>query len=80
MTNDKPRVSPTVEGYTAESARITESEREKQLTELEKINRERAINEKEIIAQGSFYIAKSGISQKICAVLAALATLLEVFS
>lgn len=79
MTNDKPRVSPTVEGYTAESARITESEREKQLTELEKINRERAINEKEIIAQGSFYIAKSGISQKICAVLAALAMLLEVF-
>ena len=52
MPNEKPRLSPTVEGYAAENLRITESEREKQLTELEIINRERAKNEREIIAKG----------------------------
>ena len=78
MTNDKPRVSPTVEGYTAENSRITESERQKQLTELEIINRERAINEREIIAQGSFRIGRTGKQLIICEILAAAATFVAI--
>lgn len=79
MPNEKPRLSPTVEGYAAENLRITESEREKQLTELEIINRERAKNEREIIAKGSFFIVKSGAAPKICAAAVVPTTLLEIF-
>lgn len=75
MSNEQPRVSPTVEGYSAESARITEAEREKQLTELEKINRERAINEREIIGKGTFLIGRTGAPVIFCEILALAASL-----
>ncbi|MGN0669141.1 MAG: hypothetical protein ACI4JZ_01205 [Oscillospiraceae bacterium] len=78
MLNERPRVSPTVEGYNAENARITESERAKELTELEKINRERAINEREIIAQGSFLIGRKGKPLFFCEILAVAATLVAI--
>lgn len=78
MPNEQPRLSPTVEGYDAENARITESNREKQLTELEKINRERAINEREIIAQGSFLIGRTGVPVAVCQILAVAATLVAI--
>ena len=78
MPNEQPRVSPTVEGYDTENARITESERQKQLTELEIINRERAINEREIIAQGSFRLGTKGKPLIICEILAVAATLVAV--
>ena len=78
MPNEQPRLSPTVEGYSAENARITESEREKQLTELEIINRERAINEREIIGQGSFWIGRTGAPVAVCKILAVAATLVAI--
>lgn len=62
----------------AENARIAESERQKQLTELEKINRERAINEREIIAQGTFLIGRTGVPVAVCQILATAATLVAI--
>ena len=47
---------------------------DKPLTELEIINRERAINEREIIAQGSFRIGRTGITVAVCEVLAVVIT------
>lgn len=79
MPNEYPRLSPTVEGYAAENARITESEREKKLTELEIINRERAINEREIIGQGSFLIGRTGVPLIVFETLAVVETLATLF-
>ena len=78
MINEQPRLSPTVDGYSAENSRITESEHQKQLTELEIINRERAINEREIIAQGSFLIGRTGVPLFVCEILAVAATLVAI--
>ena len=78
MPNEYPRLSPTVEGYTAENARIAESERQQHLTELEKINRERAINEREIIGQGTFLIGRTGVPVAVCQILATAATLVAI--
>ncbi len=75
MLNEQPRLSPTVEGYSAENARITESERAKQLTELEIINRERAISERELIGQGTFLIGRTGAPVIFCEILATAASL-----
>ncbi len=79
MLNEQPRLSPTVEGYTAENSRITESNRQKQLTELEIINRERAINEREIIGQGSFLIGRTGVPLIVFETLAVVETLVTLF-
>lgn len=78
MPNEKPRLSPTIEGYAAENSRITEGERQKELTELEKINLNRALDEKAVIGQGTFLIGRAGKSLLLCEILAAAATLAEI--
>lgn len=63
---ERIKLSPTVEGFAAEQTRIAEGERAKNLTSIEQVNRVREIDEKEIIAQGSFFLGKTGASRTIC--------------
>ena len=76
---ERIKLSPTVEGFASEQTRIAEGERAKNLTSIEQANRVREIDEKEIIAQGSFFLGKMGAPRTICIIAEIILSLFELF-
>ena len=74
---EKPKLSPTVEGYAAENKRIFKSEQP--LTDMDRIKRSRELDEKEIIAQGSFYMGSSETKYDLWFIFVSLLILFNIY-
>lgn len=74
---ERIKLSPTVESYSAEQARIDAAERAEKITSAEQAERARKLDEMEIVGQGSFFIGRTGAPRVLCIIAETILSLIE---